>query len=90
MSRMRSREGDKNNQGKDLGEGKDGEKAEQKQAGGENEGNSAPELTALERHDLQNKVSALMACAAGSGNVVHSVPWLATSTRAIRGSFFLT
>jgi hypothetical protein len=29
-----------------------------------------------------------MARAARSGNVFHSVPWLATPMRAIRGSFF--
>ncbi|GJN08988.1 hypothetical protein PR202_ga26952 [Eleusine coracana subsp. coracana] len=53
------RKGDKNNQGnKDSGECKDGEKNEEKT---EHEGNSAPELTASERQDLQNKVSALMA-----------------------------
>ncbi|TVU48281.1 hypothetical protein EJB05_07911 [Eragrostis curvula] len=53
------RKGDKNGQGKDSGEGKDaaGDKSEEK----EHEGNSAPELTASERQDLQNKVSALMA-----------------------------
>jgi hypothetical protein len=41
------RKGDKNNQDKDSGEGKDHEKAEEKQAGSENEGNSTPELTVL-------------------------------------------
>jgi hypothetical protein len=47
---------------RDSGEcNKDAEKAEEKQAGSEHEGNSAPELNASERQDLQNKVSALMA-----------------------------
>ncbi|KAL6660072.1 hypothetical protein ACP70R_002194 [Stipagrostis hirtigluma subsp. patula] len=50
--------GDKN-QSKDSGECKDAEKSEEK--AGEHEGNSAAELSASERQDLQNKVSALMA-----------------------------
>ncbi|XP_062209982.1 BEL1-like homeodomain protein 7 [Phragmites australis] len=52
------RKGDKN-QSKDSGERKDAEKSEEK--AGEHEGNSPAELTASERQDLQNKVSALMA-----------------------------
>ncbi|XP_062216717.1 BEL1-like homeodomain protein 7 [Phragmites australis] len=52
------RKGDKN-KSKDSGESKDAEKSEEK--AGEHEGNSSAELTASERQDLQNKVSALMA-----------------------------
>uniref|UniRef100_A0A0A9CXM3 Homeobox domain-containing protein n=1 Tax=Arundo donax TaxID=35708 RepID=A0A0A9CXM3_ARUDO len=52
------RKGDKN-QSKDSGESKDVEKSEDK--ADENEGNSSVELTASERQDVQNKMSALMA-----------------------------
>lgn len=55
------RKADRNNPGKDSGECKDAAEKTEEKAGGEHEGNSAPELTASERQDLQNKVSALMA-----------------------------
>ncbi|CAL4937803.1 unnamed protein product [Urochloa decumbens] len=60
---IKRKAGDKNNQGKDSGEGGGGKDAADKgeEKAEEHEGSSAAELTPSERQDLQNKVSALMA-----------------------------